>query len=185
MFTGMRAAEISQLLPSDFVFDHEFPHLKIQRVDGEGKQVKAVKSTSSIRDIPLAPELLILGLRQFVERRRKWKPKDRIFFEFRPGLDRESDGATKFWGNYLKKVGLWKEGRATHVWRHTLVATLRSNGVAEEDVQVVIGHARQSVTAGYGGAYPLSRKSATIGKLDFGFDVVAALGGAFDSKLHA
>ncbi len=51
MFTGMRAAEVSQLLPSDFVFDHEVPHLKIQRVDANGKQVKTVKSDSSLRDV--------------------------------------------------------------------------------------------------------------------------------------
>jgi integrase len=184
MFTGMRAAEVSQLLPTDFVFDSDFPHLKVQRFDANGNQVKSVKNASAVRDVPLAPELIILGLRQFVEKRRKLKPKDRLFVEFRPGLDRKSDGATKFWRNYLKTVGLWKEGRATHVWRHTLIATLRSNGVAEEDIQAVVGHARQTITAGYGGAYPLSRKAVTIGKLDFGFDVVAALGGPFDKKLH-
>ena len=184
MFTGMRAAEVSQLLPTDFVFDCEFPHLKVQQFDANGKPVKSVKNPNAVRDIPLASELLVLGIRQFVEKRLKSKPKDRVIEELRLGTDRKSDGATKFWGEYLKKVGLWKDGRATHVWRHTLIATLRSNGVAEEDIQAVVGHARQTVTAGYGGSYPLSRKAATIGKLDFGFDVVAALGGPFDKKLH-
>jgi len=91
---------------------------------------------------------------------------------------------TKFWAAYFKKFGLWKEGRATHVARHTFIACLRANDVPEEDIAAVVGHTRQTVTAGYGGAYPLTRKRKILDRLDFGFDVVEALGGHYDKSLH-
>jgi integrase len=176
LFTGLRAGEFSQLLPSDFIFDADIPHLKVRQEDDAGSTVKSVKNTASVRDVPLSPVLLNLGLRQFVESRAKHHPKRRVFFEFRLGSrGRTSDGMTKFWGDYLRKVGLWKPGRATHVWRHTVVACLRANGVAEEDIAAFVGHTGQSVTSAYGGAYPLSRKAQTMKKLYYGFDVAASV----------
>ena len=147
--------------------------------------MKTAKTPSSIRDVPLSPMLLELGLAEFVSRRAKSRPKDRIFSEFRLGTHgRKSDGMTKFWNHYLKAHGLWKVGRATHVFRHTLSACLKANDVPEEDIGAVLGHSRQTVTAGYGGALPLTRKRKTILSLDFEFDVVAALGGPYDPKVH-
>jgi integrase len=176
LFTGLRAGECSQLLPADFVFDADIPYLKVRQEDETGSAVKSVKNTASVRDVPLSPVLLNLGLRQFVEGRAKHHPKRRVFFEFRLGSrGRTSDGMTKFWGDYLRKVGLWKPGRATHVWRHTVVACLRANGVAEEDIAAFVGHTGQSVTSTYGGAYPLSRKAQTMKKLYYGFDVAASV----------
>jgi integrase len=70
---------------------------------------------------------------------------------------------------------LKKPGRATHVFRHTVTAVLRAAGVAEEDLQAVLGHRRATITAGYGGEYPLERKAKTISAIDYGFDVVDLL----------
>lgn len=183
MFTGLRASELAQLLPSDFVFDGDLPHVKIRREDDEGNVVKTTKTEASVRNVPLHPILLQLGLREFVARQAK-ASKERVFRSIARGTHRSSTGLTKFWTKVLKGAGVWKPGRATHVWRHTVVACLRRNGVPEEDVAAVVGHSRQSVTAGYGGAYPLSRLSDSIARLDYGFDVVGALGGAFDPKRH-
>lgn len=185
LYTGLRAGELSQLLPCDFKFDHDVPHLKVRKEDDSGAEVKVVKTISSVRDVPLHPALLTLGLRQFVERRAKLQPKDRTFRDFNLGVHgRTSDGMTKFWGRYLKKFGLWKVGRATHVWRHTFTAHLRANGTADEDIGALLGHSPQSITGNYGGAYPLTRKASMLERLEYGFDVVAALGGPFDLKRH-
>jgi integrase len=127
-----------------------------------------------------------LGLRNFVQLRTKIDKGGRVFREFRLGTKgKKSDGLSKFWASYLREFDLWAVGRSTHVFRHTLIGNLRANGVAEEDVASIVGHSRSSVTAGYGGAYPLSRKAVAIAKVDYGFDVVEALGGAFDPKRHA
>lgn len=185
MFTGLRAGELSQFLPEDFIFDAEIPHLKVREEDAEGRRVKSAKNAASVRDVPLAPQLLELGLAEFVRRRAEVSSKARVFREFRTGTQgRKSDGMTKFWARYLRKFKLWKAGRATHVWRHTVVACLRANEVPEEDIAAFVGHSRGTVTAGYGGDYPLARKLRTVHKLDYGFDVVAELGGAFQPDRH-
>ena len=98
--------------------------------------------------------------------------------------DRTSDGATRFWGRYLKSFGLHKPGRSTHVFRHTLAHYLRAKGATEEDLGAVLGHAGRTITANYGGGQPLERKAKTLGLLDFGFDTISALGGPFDAGRH-
>ena len=185
MVSGARAGEITQLLPSDFHFDEPIPYVRVQEEDETGERTKSVKSAASIRDIPLVPLLLDLGLREFVDRRRALQPKARVFEQFRMGTrGKRSEGMVRFWGDYLRRYGLHKPGRGTHVWRHTVIANLRATGALEEDIQAVVGHDRKTVTSGYGGAYPLSRKHKTLAKLDYGFDVVEALGGAYVASMH-
>lgn len=193
MHTGLRAGELSQLGPSDFDFGADIPHLKVREIGETGSKEKSVKNGSSIRDVPLHPRLLELGLKEFVTDRQKRWPGRRVFVEFRLGKNRKSEGATRFWGDYLQKFGFWKEGRSTHVWRHTFVKCLRCNGVAVEDIASIVGHtgldgiegAAFGQTKGYGGAYPLERKHTAILKLEYGFDVVQALGGPYDPQCHA
>jgi integrase len=185
MWTGMRAGELSQLLVSDFALNDPIPHVKIRREDSSGKIVKTVKNKGAVRDTPLAPVMFELGLAQFIENRSKAGLDVRVFREFRLGAGgRSSDGMTKFWSAYLKRFGLWKVGRATHVWRHTVIAMLRANEVSDEESGAYVGHSPRSVTAGYGGKFPLTRKLKTLEKLDFGFDVVALVGGPFDKRIH-
>lgn len=161
------------------------PHLRVSREDEAGVRTKTAKNAASVREVPLSPVLLQLGLAQFVAARAKGSTKLRIFREFRLGADgRASDGMTKFWAAYLRKFDLWKPGRSTHVWRHTVVGCLRANEVSEEDIAAFVGHSRGTATEAYGGSYPLSRKLKTADQLDYGFDVVSALGGPYDSKLH-
>lgn len=176
LFTGMRAGEISQLATADFFFDDAIPHLKVRKG----------KTANAVRDVPLLPILLGLGLRQFVEQRAKMYPKDRVFREFRLGTDdRISDGLSKFWGKTLRLWGLHGPGRATHVMRHTFVAALRETGASEDEIGAFVGHAPRTITGTYGGAFPLNRKLDAALRLDFGFDVLKALGGPYRDSQHA
>ena len=130
--------------------------------------------------------MIDLGLREFVEERAKLQLKGRVFREFRLGSgDRLSDGMTKFWIRTLQKWGLHAPGRATHVMRHTFVAALRKNGVLEEEIGALVGHAPRSITGSYGGAFPLSRTLDALRRLDYDFDALAALGGPYASSVHA
>ncbi len=187
MFTGLRAGELAQLLPSDFSFDSPIPHLLVRTENEDGEVVKQVKTAAGIRAVPLAAPLIVLGLRQFIEARKKARPKDRVFAEFRPGKHgRNSEGLSAFGGRLLKNAGVWKQGRATHVWRHTFVTALRAGSVIDEDIAALVGHEGVSQTSRYGTKeQPLDRKAATIARLDFGFDVVTALGGPYDKARHA
>ena len=91
---------------------------------------------------------------------------------------------TRFWGDYLKRFKLWKQGRATHVARHTVAANLRAHGLSDQEIGAVLGHASTSVTAGYGGAMPLARKAEILSKIDYEIDLLEFLGGPFDPNRH-
>lgn len=185
MHTGMRPGEVTQLLPSDFVFDHAIPHLLVRTTDGEGKRVKSVKNAASVRSVPLHANLLRLGLRQFVEGRAKAAPPERVFRDFRLGAaGKYTEGMTQFTTLHLKACGLHKPGRASHVWRHTVVKRLRDAGCLEEEITALVGHAGKSMTSAYGGEYPLERKAKTVERLTYVPDLVTLLGGEFDYKVH-
>lgn len=182
MHTGLRAGELAQLMPSDFVFDAPVPHLLVREISDEGT-AKTVKSASSVRAVPLHPTLIRLGLEDFVFSHAKRRPRTRVFEVFRLGQHRKSEGTTRWWGDYLQKHGLHKPGRSTHVWRHTFIRFLRDAGVAEEDIAALAGHSGPDSSEGiahlqtraYGGGYSLERKLSALSRLDFGFDIVAAV----------
>lgn len=184
MFTGARAGDIAQLLPSDFRLDDPVPHLIIQPGRLPEGIPKRSKFGAKTHTVPLHPALLELGIRQFVEARAKRHAGKRLLFEIGLGGHRMSTGMTKFWSRYLHAFDLFRPRRATHVHRHTITARLRAAGVSNEDSGAVLGHSDGSVTAGYGGDQGLERKLATLEKLDHGFDVVGALGGPYDPKVH-
>lgn len=186
LYTGMRAGEIAQLLFDDFDFAAEVPVIHVRTEDGTGKKVKLAKTASSVRDVPIADMLLKLGLRDFVEARHKRWKAGRIFPDISFGTkDRRSDGMSKFWGRLLKASGLHKPGRSIHVTRHTATAAMRAAAVPEDVIGAVLGHAPAKITGHYGGQYPAHRLAAAVNAIDYGFDVLAALGGPFDPKRHA
>jgi len=109
----------------------------------------------------------------------------RLLYEIGLGGSRMSNGMTKFWQPYLEKFGLYTHGRATHVFRHTVANRLRDHAQCHnEDIGAILGHSDTNTTAGYGGVQGLKRQLATLEKLDFGFDVLEALGGKYDPKRH-
>lgn len=186
-YTGMRGGEVSQLLPEDFVFDAEVPHILVRKENERGERVKSVKNRSSVRAIPIADDLLILGLRQFVTGRKSQRPHERMLHEFPTGTGgKMSDGLSKFWRRQLKAFDLHKEGRALHVWRHTVTLHLRRRGVSDEDIGYLLGHKVQSETARYGVGELLQRvQTHSLERLDYGFDLVSLVGGPFNPKIHA
>ena len=100
-----------------------------------------------------------------------------------------SAGMTKFWQPYLEAFDLFKPGRATHVFRHTVANRLRDHAFSHnEDIGAGLGHtkanAETKTTESYGGPQGLKRKLDTLSKLDFGFDVLEALGGKYNLKRH-
>jgi len=185
-YTGMRGGEVSQLLPEDFVFDAEVPHLLVRKENAQGDRVKSVKNKSSVRAIPIADDLLTLGLREFVTGRKAKRPHERLLYEFPTGTGgKVSDGLSKFWQRYIKAFGLHKKGRALHVWRHTVTLHLRRQGVSDEDIGYLLGHKVQSETARYGPGELLARvRDRSLARLDYGFDLVTLVGGPYNAKVH-
>lgn len=185
-YTGMRGGELSQLYPSDFVFNAPVPHILIQREDPDGRPTKQVKNKASRRAVPIADDLVVLGLRQFVTGRAKSHPTERLFHEFSLGTGgKVSSGLSKYWVRHLKRFGLHKPGRATHVWRHTLIYHLRRKGVSDEDIGYLVGHTTGSQTGRYGHGELLARiKEQALDRLDYGVELLSALGGPYHPDAH-
>lgn len=169
LFTGMRAGEIAQLEPNDFSFDAFPPAIHVRQ---EGAEDKTLKTAASTRDIPISDELLALGLQALVEERGKGV-SNRLFPDVPLGQrDRKSDGLTKFWSRYLRDHGLWKPGRATHVFRHTFTQAVRDGGASEEVIRDLLGHAPESTTARYGGGRrPIQERSQALSAMVYGVDI--------------
>lgn len=186
LYTGMRAGEISQLTFADFDLDAPAPIVQVRAEDEDGQRTKRTKSLSATRDVPIADVLLALGLRQFVEGRRRTHRRGRVFFDVRLGHgDRKSDGLTKIWGRVLREAGVHRRGRAFHVFRHGFAAALRRAGVREEVIGALMGHSPQTVTGYYGGGkFPLTEMVDAVNRIEYGFDLVDAVGGPYDPKRH-
>ncbi|OQW76358.1 MAG: hypothetical protein BVN32_09485 [Proteobacteria bacterium ST_bin14] len=184
LYCGLRAGDCAQLLPNDIHLDDAVPHIVIK----PGKLPDGRAKTSKFRNrehlVPIHPTLIALGLREFVAKRASQKPAVRLLEDVGLGQNRRSTRLTKFWSRYLHTFGLYLPGRATHVFRHTLANRLRAAGLTREEIGAILGHTTGNVTDGYGGPPPLARKAAIIGKLEFGFDIMEALGGAYDPKAH-
>ncbi len=189
LYTGLRGGELAQLTPENFTLAASIPYLTVTDEGEADGKAKKVKTATSVRQVPLHPDLFVLGLAEFVADSMKRGSSARLFEVFATGKNRSSAGITRFWGDYLKKFGLWSEGRSTHVFRHTLVSRLRLNGALDEEIAPIVGHSSSGFgglgqTKAYGGGYPLERKLATMSKLGFGFDLVEQVGGAFSPERH-
>lgn len=184
LHTGMRAGDVAQLMPEDFIFEHDIPHLIIR----PGKLPEGMSKTSKfgarVHHIPLLPILLELGLRQFVAARARGTQHRRLFYDLYLGANRRSDVLTKFFARYLSAFGLHSRGRATHVFRHTVVYRLRSIGEINENIAYVVGHRLGTQTSEYGVDELLERQLKTLSALDYGFDMLKILGGPYDPKVH-
>lgn len=185
LYTGLRAGEIAQLHVNDFDFDAPIPVLRVRREGPAGEPDKRVKTPSSQRDVPLADDLIVLGLPRFVQLRAKVVGQGRVLRDVNLGQkDRKSDGISKFWGRALLKAGVHQPGRSFHVFRHTFADNLRRHGVAENIIGGILGHEPATVTASYGGRLPMESLRDGVRALDFGMDVVKALGGAWNDAAH-
>ena len=180
LHTGMRAGELAQLEFDDFDFSSPSPVIKVRPEGMERADAKRVKTSSSKRDVPISSVLLRLRLPQFVDGRRQAATRRsgalshvRVFHDVPLGSgDALSSGMTHFFSRYWKKVGVYKKGRATHVFRHTVVANLRSRSIPNDVIRDIVGHAPQTETERYGSSVrPLSERAAAIERIDYREDI--------------
>lgn len=180
LHTGMRAGELAQLEFDDFDFSSPLPVIKVRPEGMEREDAKRVKTRSSKRDVPISSVLLRLRLQGFVDERRQAATRRsgalshvRVFHDVPLGSgDSLSSGMTHFFSRYWKQTGVYKKRRATHVFRHTVVANLRSRSIPNDVIRDIVGHAAQTETERYGSSVrPLSERLAAIEQIDYGEDI--------------
>ncbi|MBB4376489.1 site-specific integrase [Bradyrhizobium sp. SBR1B] len=177
LFQGARRTEVIQLLVQDIAKDPE-TDIWTLRFDREGD--KRIKTVSSIRRVPIHPELVRLGFPSFVEeRRRAVGPLSSLWpgFEDRSKLASRANKWSEWFNAYLAEHVVDDPVKKFHSFRGTFKRFGRAAGVDEVVINHLVGHSNSSVGARYGRkrdadgvrdtGYPLPRLAEELSKVRF------------------
>ena len=147
IFSGMRTNEMCQLRLSD-----------LKRVDKiwfmfvEDSEETRVKTESSIRKVPLHPQLIDMGFIDYVGNLRK-KKKSRVFWELNQDRDGFASHVSRHYNQrFLPTVGVWKKHtKVLYCTRHTFINKLYSEKVDENVIKNLVGHEKEFTMKHYGG----------------------------------
>ncbi|MDK9709206.1 MAG: site-specific integrase [Desulforhopalus sp.] len=169
LYAGCRLEEICQL------------HLEDIRQEGDvwvfdinNRGEKVLKNLSSVRLVPIHPQLVDLGLLKYTEQL-KARGETRLF----PELRRRRDGYGQMvgrWFQYFKKLRGIGQGKTFHSFRHTFITHLKHKQVDPFMIHELDGHTINSETMGrYGKRYtPEILLREAIEKIDYGIELNVA-----------
>lgn len=132
-YTGCRREEIAKAMVTD-----------IQQMEGiwvikvRDTETGRIKTISSERDLPIADELIRLGLLGFVERQRE--AGQTLLFPELAGGSSYGDVFYKKWWRAFMRAGLVPEGKDIHSIRHFVSTSLAAANVSEERRADLLGH---------------------------------------------
>jgi len=147
IFSGMRTNETSQLRIEDIVKKENVWMISIDETGG-----KRVKTTSSIRKVPVHPTLISLGFIDYVKII-KSKGFDRVF----PELTKQRDGYSQkisqhYNEKFLPSIGIWeKQVKVLYSTRHTFINRCYNKGVDRDILKSIVGHEPDFTMDVYGG----------------------------------
>jgi integrase len=177
LFQGARRTEVIQLLVHDIAQDGD-TGLWTVRFDREDD--KRIKTVSSIRRVPVHPQLVDLGFINFVATRREIVgPLGSLWpgFEDRGKIASRANKWSEWFNAYLANYVVNDPVKKFHSFRGTFKRYGRAAGVDEIVINHLVGHSNLSVGARYGrkrdadgvrdSGYPLSRLADEIGRVRF------------------
>lgn len=137
LYSGMRLGEIVQLRVKDLKIEEEIAYFDVC-LDEESD--KALKTSSSIRRVPIHPVLISLGLLEHHQKMKK-QHKARIFDDIKPSAAGYYSGNfSKWWGRYTRKIGVRTVKTAFHSFRHSFTDALREADVPDDVNRQLDGH---------------------------------------------
>lgn len=161
-FTGARLEELCQLHIGDLA---PVQGIRCIRID-DNREGQNLKNANSRRFIPIHPELIKLGLLDYVETI-KATDAARLFPELEPTRGKLGHAPSKWFGRYKTKLGITDPKKTFHSYRHTFIDELREAGVQDSLVKRLVGHEDNSVTFGiYGSRTPLKAMLDAIMHID-------------------
>lgn len=142
-FMGLRIGEIGRLQPGDFVVRHELPCIYVRRADPArdvGPWADTVKTSHSVRHVPIPQVLQDLGLLAFVDEARRQRHK-RLFPKWLPGAKGYSATLGKWFnGQLLPTLGIKADNNSFHSLRHNFEQTLSDAGLSDHIQLRLMGH---------------------------------------------
>lgn len=166
-YTGARLGEIVQLHIADLDCESDIPSMTVTEDGGgapTGTDAKHVKSEAGVRTIPLHPDLLSLGLRDFVAKRRSRKQTTkRLFPEVKFGADGQASTVfSKWFGRMMSRVGLQDPALVFHSFRHNAEDAFRDALQPQYVIDKIIGHSDGATSAGYGDGASLATLDVAV-----------------------
>ena len=163
LYTGARLNELCQLHLLDFETIEGIKIIQISDQNG----VKKVKTKAGNRIIPIHPELIRLGLLDFVDSLKK-RGEIRLFPELKMSRDGYGQAASKWFARYSTICGVDEEGKVFHSFRHTFINNLKQLGIPKEKIAELVGHEEESETFGrYGKSFEVLQMSEVVNGLNF------------------
>ncbi len=177
LYTGAREEELGQLRVENVLHDDDVGfYINITNLGDD----QTLKTPSSLRRVPVHPDLITAGFLRLVELRRK-TGETKLF----PKLKAASDGKvtgnwSKWWGRYQDKViGIDDPLKVFHSFRHSFKDIARTAVVHEAISDAITGHKnggkKKNSGRNYGGAYPLKPLLDGLLKMKFLGDKVPVL----------
>ncbi|MFA6220395.1 MAG: site-specific integrase [Erythrobacter sp.] len=163
LFSGARLTEICGQLVTEMVEVRGMPVFDFRHRPG----VRDLKNDRS-RIVPVHPELIRLGLWDFVEEARQ-SGRELLFTDVsRDKLGKWGDGTSKWFSRLIKKLGLSGRALSFHSLRHTF-----EDGLKEADLHntpignEITGRRSPGVSAFYGSNFTLAKLATAIEKVHF------------------
>lgn len=145
LFSGARVGELAQLEVAD-VRQHDDVWVLDIHEEAEGS---TVKTENALRRIPVHPELIRLGLLDYVADLRKAGETKLFPSLHQPGTKKPSYLFGQAFRAYLDKVGVTRPLATFHAYRHGFRSALENAGASTVRIHRLVGHADGSVDARY------------------------------------
>jgi integrase len=152
LFSGARLNELAPMCADDVKFDPTSGVHFITVIEDEDAG-RSVKTESSLRAVPIHPELVRIGFFEFVENVRANAGHEApLFPKLKPGSKgRFGEAWSKWFGRYKRQLGIHNPGSVFHSFRHGFKDALRAAGVNEDVNDALTGHSGgNTVARGYG-----------------------------------
>jgi integrase len=159
IFTGARLGELAPLTAADVTVDEATGITAIAIIE-DLKKGRRLKTRSSRRIIPVHPELVRLGFIKFVNQVKHEGGSDaRLFPLLKPGpLGGFAEGWSKWFGRYIRVLGIGNRRHVFHSFRHGFKDALRAARVSEDINDGLTGHAGGSAVGRSYGAKDMLRR---------------------------
>jgi integrase len=152
IFSGARLNELAPVCVEDVKTDTPSGVRFITVIENE-EEGRSVKTDSSLRAIPIHPELVRIGFLKFVDAIPKSGGQSaRLFPKLTPGPKGGfGEAFSKWFGRYKRDLGIDNPSSVFHSFRHGFKDALRAAGVNEDVNDALTGHSGgNSVARGYG-----------------------------------
>jgi integrase len=148
LFSGARLNELAPMCVDDIKHDAA-SDVHFMTVIEDDETGRSVKTETSLRAMPIHPELKRIGILELVDHRRQADgPKARLFPLVQPNSKGNyGAGFSQWFGRYKRSLGIENESSVFHSFRHGFKDALRAAGVNEDANDALTGHSGGNAVA--------------------------------------